>query len=77
MLSVAECWSEEPTLARLSFWVPRERMAEFEAVYQEKVVPILKKHGLVESSERGRATIVSSSNMALLMYLSVAKSLSV
>jgi len=44
------------TLARLSFWVPPERMAEFEAAYEAKVVPILKKHGLTESSERGRAT---------------------
>ena len=45
-----------PTLARLSFWVPPQRMAEFETAYREKVVPILKKHGLAESSERGRAT---------------------
>ena len=51
-----ECWSA-PTLARLSFWAPPERMAEFETAYQEKVVPILKKHGLVESSERGRANV--------------------
>ena len=52
----AEGWAV-PTLARLSFWVPQERMAEFEAVYQEKVVPILKQHGLVKSSERGRANV--------------------
>ena len=45
-----------PTLARLSFWVPPTRMAEFETAYEAKVVPILKKHGLVESVERGRAT---------------------
>jgi len=45
-----------PTLARLSFWVPPHRMKEFEAAYQAKVVPILKRHGLVEFSERGRAT---------------------
>jgi len=45
-----------PTLARLSFWVPPQRMAEFEAAYEAKVVPILKAHGLTESSERGRAT---------------------
>ncbi len=31
-------------------------MAEFESAYREKLVPILKAHGLVESSERGRAT---------------------
>ena len=39
-----------PTLARLSFWVPPERMAEFATDYEEKVIPILKRHGLVESS---------------------------
>ena len=32
----------EPTLARLSFWVPLGRMAEFEVAYEEQVVPILK-----------------------------------
>jgi len=32
-------------------------MAEFEAAYQEKLVPILKAHGLAESSERGLATV--------------------
>jgi signal transduction histidine kinase/ligand-binding sensor domain-containing protein/CheY-like chemotaxis protein len=31
-------------------------MAEFATDYEAKVVPILKKHGLVESSRRGRAT---------------------
>ena len=30
------------TLARLSFWVPPERMAEIEAAYEEQVVPVLK-----------------------------------
>ena len=45
-----------PTLARLSFWVPPARMAEFEAAYEAKVLPILKRHGLTPSSERGRAT---------------------
>ena len=49
-------WSAEPTLARLSFWVPPDRMAEFEATYQEKVVPIQKTHALLESSEKRRAT---------------------
>ena len=44
------------TLARLSFWVSPERMAEFATDYEAKVVPILKAHGLTESSERGRAT---------------------
>ena len=46
----------DPTYARLSFCVPPERMAEFEAAYREKILPSLKSHGLVESSERGRAT---------------------
>ena len=49
--------ANEPILARLSFWVPPERMAEFEAEYEEQIVPILKKHGLVESSQRRRATV--------------------
>ena len=40
----------EPTLARLSFWVPAEDMATFEATYHEKVVPLLKQHGLVETA---------------------------
>ena len=47
-------WAVEPTLARLSFPVPPERMAEFEAVYEEKAVPVLKTYGLVESPEEGR-----------------------
>ena len=51
--------AEEPTLARLSFWVPPERKVEFKAVYDEQVVPLLKQHGLVESSQRGRATVDS------------------
>ena len=52
-------WAAEPTLARLSFWVPPERMGEFEAAYQVQIVPILKQYGFVESSERGRATVDS------------------
>ncbi len=51
--------AEEPTLARLSYWVPPERMAEFAAAYEEQVVPILKKHGLVQASGQGRATVDS------------------
>jgi ligand-binding sensor domain-containing protein len=50
-------YAAEPTLARLEFWVPPERMAEFASAYQEKVVPILMKQGLVESPKRGRATV--------------------
>ena len=44
------------TLARLSFGIPPERRGEFEAVYEKKLAPILKKHGLVEYAERGRKT---------------------
>ena len=46
----------EPTLARLSFYVPPERMGDFEAIYQEKLVPVLESCGLMESSRQGRAT---------------------
>lgn len=46
----------EPTLARLSFWVPPQRLAEFETAYQAQVLPILTKHGLAASATRGRAT---------------------
>ena len=55
-LSCTSVDATEPTFARLSFWLPPERMAEFEAAYYVKVVPILKRHGLMESSQRGRAT---------------------
>ena len=51
--------ADEPTLARLSFWLAPERMAGFGAVYDEQLVPILRRHGLVESAERGRATVDS------------------
>ena len=56
---LADARADEPTLARLKFWVPPERIAEFEAAYEEEVVPILKKHGFVESSQQGRATVDS------------------
>ena len=42
--------ADEPTLARLSFWVPPERMAEFAQVYKEQVTPILKKHAQFRSN---------------------------
>ena len=45
-----------PTLARICFHVPPERMAAFETAYREKVLPVLETHGLTESSERGRPT---------------------
>ncbi len=44
-------------LARLSFWVPPERMDEFQTTYEKKVLPVLKKHDLIESSEPGRKTV--------------------
>jgi hypothetical protein len=51
--------ADEPTLARLSFWAPAERMDEFAAAYAEQITPLLKKHGLATSSERGRTTVDS------------------
>lgn len=42
------------TLARLSFWVPPERMAAFEAVYEKQVVPILKRYGMAKAFESKR-----------------------
>jgi ligand-binding sensor domain-containing protein/serine phosphatase RsbU (regulator of sigma subunit) len=48
---------KEPTLARLSFWMPPERVADFEAVYEERIVPLLKERGLVESTQQGRPTV--------------------
>ena len=46
-----------PTVARLSFWVSPEQVDAFEVAYEEKVARILKKHGLEESSERGRRPV--------------------
>ena len=51
--------AEEPTLARLVFWVPSERLEEFGAAFAEQVVPVLKEHGLVASLERGRTAVDS------------------
>ena len=51
--------SEEPALARLSFWVPPERMTQFEAAYREELSPLLERHGLKESPREGRATVDS------------------
>jgi len=39
------------TLARLSFWVPPEQMADFDAAYEKQVAPSLAEHGLAASSE--------------------------
>ena len=58
IVSVAEVWAAEPTLARLSLWVSTERLTAFEAAYEEKVVPILKTHGLVKASVRDERTKV-------------------
>ena len=33
------------TLARLSFWMPPERMAEFGQVYESALAPLLKERG--------------------------------
>ena len=57
MLGTTRGWTTEPTLARLSFWVPPERMAEFAAAYEEQALPVLKQNGLIESSQRSRATV--------------------
>ena len=45
-----------PTMARLSIWVSPERMPEVEAAYEDKLMPVLKRHALVESDERCRHT---------------------
>ncbi|MEW6751799.1 MAG: two-component regulator propeller domain-containing protein [Candidatus Latescibacterota bacterium] len=49
----------EPTVARVCFWVPPERMASFAAAYETRLAPILRQHGLAPSAERGRATVDS------------------
>ena len=43
--------------ARLSFWVPPDRLGEFEAKYQERLVPVLKNHGLAKSSPCERPAV--------------------
>ena len=48
--------ADDQTLARLGFWVPVERMTEFEAAYEKQMVPIFKRHGLKEWSGPVRAT---------------------
>ena len=45
-----------PILARLSFWVSTKQRDKFRTAYEKKVVPVLKKHGLVESLLRPRTT---------------------
>jgi len=51
--------AQDPTLARLSCWIPPERMEEFGTAYAEQIAPVLKKHGLETSPERGRTTVDS------------------
>ena len=41
LLLVGALDAREPTLARLSFWVPPERMGEFGDIYQERLLPVL------------------------------------
>ncbi|MDP6777839.1 MAG: hypothetical protein QGI83_13855, partial [Candidatus Latescibacteria bacterium] len=52
LLPLPECQAAEPTLARLSFWVPPERVGEFEAAYRKQVIPILVAHGLDTTASR-------------------------
>ena len=59
LLTFGPSWAAEPTLARLSFWMSPERMDEFATAYQQKLLPILKGHGLVESAQPSRATVDS------------------
>ncbi|MEW6753602.1 MAG: sigma 54-interacting transcriptional regulator [Candidatus Latescibacterota bacterium] len=44
-------------LARLSFWVPAGRTAEFQEAYCRHLLPLLGRHGLAASAEPGRPTI--------------------
>lgn len=59
VLQVSQSWSAEPTLARLGFWVPPERMTEFEAAYGKQLVPLLKQHGFKTWAGPARATVDS------------------
>ncbi|MBI4551424.1 MAG: hypothetical protein HY710_04100 [Candidatus Latescibacteria bacterium] len=42
------------TLIRLSCWIPHERLTEFDDVYEQQLVPLLRRHGFEVSSEQGR-----------------------
>ena len=46
------------TLARLSFWVPTGRTADFEKEYADALAPILTRHGLFEAAESERPIAV-------------------
>jgi hypothetical protein len=64
LLSVSEGRTATPqkdptaahTLARLGFHLSPDRIKAFEVAYREKVVPVLRTHGLTASSQKGRAT---------------------
>ena len=49
--------TSEPTLARLSYWVPDERLAEFTQVYEQEIRPFFAARGIIESSLEGRPTV--------------------
>ena len=49
--------AQEPTLARLTYWVPDERLEEFTRVYQDEIRPFFAARGIVESSLQGRPTV--------------------
>ena len=56
-LAGGDARSAEPTLARLTFWVPPEKQAEFAVAFDQRMLSLLKQQGLIESNEQGRPTI--------------------
>ena len=50
-----------PTLGRVTFIVPPERMTEFEVACKEEFLPLLEKYGIALSVLEGRATVCSVS----------------
>ena len=48
--------AEEPTLARLSFWVPPERLEEFATLFAKQVAPFLEQRGLKLSTRTAQST---------------------
>ena len=59
-LAASGSHAADATLARLSFWLPPERMSEFEVAYKEKVLPIVERYGFRESVELGRPALEGS-----------------
>ena len=57
LLILPSALQAEQTLARMCFWVPSDRMSEFETAFQDKVVPLLKTQGLMVSSTPSRPTM--------------------